>query len=497
MQQQQQQQQQKIYELSNLPETILADILSCLNLTDRRRAVGTCKSLWNQRTSLEEKMTSLKINNSREIDGALMTKGLTISRPGPVLQNLSNLIHLDLQSYATDTLLYLLPTAPFQGTLKSLCMARSTDVTDVGLMLLSRRQPAITDIHDSASLHTTASYHAARAADVESPPHRASSLIALEYIDITFCRGTSFSGTFWLRDGLPNLKCIRRQPKWMDGHFYTPFGDDEDDVEIHTYWPDGTFQFTRDRQSNGFVADLFAWEDNNDMNGDEMEIEDEDRRSVEDIDFVGDKLQYNNSSMPHPLPTFTQFAYRPGVSLMRLPPEPEKADHGGSITTNHETSTSTTSKKLVQCVLVAQYLDGLKPPSNRRWMEQAKKENIPLGTSKYYFVSNSGERTGELVESVSPEAFALNPQGGRPIVMISKMKLLPFESVNDDGSFNSDNNNNPDYKNPLRPPNELLAACRNTCKGIIEYGSDFLDRLEEELDELLRRPPTPPTGNLD
>jgi hypothetical protein len=75
------------------------------------------------------------------------------------------------------------------------------------------------------------------------------------------------------------------------------------------------------------------------------------------------------------------------------------------------------------------------------------------------------------------------------------MKLLPFDSAAADGSSNRDSNR--DYENPLRPPDKLLAACRNTCKGIIEYGSDFLNRLEDELDELLRRPPTPPTGNFD
>ena len=65
----------------------------------------------------------------------------------------------------------------------------------------------------------------------------------LREIDITFCRNTTYNGTFPLRDRLSNLKLIR-QPKWLDGQFHTPFGDSPSysQVEVHTYWADGKFQ---------------------------------------------------------------------------------------------------------------------------------------------------------------------------------------------------------------------------------------------------------------
>mmetsp|Transcript_22248 Transcript_22248/g.39125 ORF Transcript_22248/g.39125 Transcript_22248/m.39125 type:complete len:339 (+) Transcript_22248:1-1017(+) len=328
------------------------------------------------------------------------------------------------------------------------------------------------------------SYLGPRAAIVAGPPHRLSSLHALEYIDMTFCRSTTFSGTFWLRDGLRNLRCIRRQPKWMDGHFHTPFGS-EHNVEIHTYWPDGTFQFTRNEQSNGFVSDLYAWKGDGNGGIDEPSGSTS-QEFYESVDFVGDKLQYNNSSLPHPLPIFTQYAYRPGVSLMKLPPEYEVVEHHVEKTKNDKSSSSC----LVSCVLVAQTLDGLKPPSSRRWMEQAIRENIPLGQSKYYGLlateNNRQASRGDikLVETLSPEAFAASPQGQRPVVMISKMKLEPLGATIQPSKTSNDSKN----ENVLMPPDELVEACRETCKGMLEYGVDFLERLEEEMHQLLQRP---------
>jgi hypothetical protein len=207
----------------------------------------------------------------------------------------------------------------------------------------------------------------------------------------------------------------------------------------------------------------------------------------EDVSFVGDKLQYTNSGLPHP---FTQYAYRPGVSLMRLPPEVElDVDNNPS---------------LVQCVLVAQYLDGLKPPSNRLWMEQAAKEDIPLGKSRYYSLVSSNVTTSsnieegnplqdsddvEMVETVSPEDLTSEQQGlasssiPRPMLLISKMKLEPLNGPTSILVATTNHNNE-----------AVLNSSRECCRGMLEYGTVFLDRLEEELHNLLRRRPQTTTA---
>ena len=65
------------------------------------------------------------------------------------------------------------------------------------------------------------------------------SLQSINELDLTFCPYVSYNSVLELRQHCPNLKLIRRQPKWLDGVFVTPWG------EIHTYYPCGAFSFTR------------------------------------------------------------------------------------------------------------------------------------------------------------------------------------------------------------------------------------------------------------
>ena len=73
---------------------------------------------------------------------------------------------------------------------------------------------------------------------------------SLQQLDITFCPIVSYAAVLLLRRLCPNLHLIRRQPKWMDGHFETPWG------EVHTYYPCGAFSFSRQVESEGWVAQL-------------------------------------------------------------------------------------------------------------------------------------------------------------------------------------------------------------------------------------------------
>lgn len=73
----------------------------------------------------------------------------------------------------------------------------------------------------------------------------------LEYIDCTFCQEISYEQVLYLKHKLPNCT-IRRLPTWMTGDVTVPWAPDE----IHTYYIDGSFVFTRDQQARGFVNKL-------------------------------------------------------------------------------------------------------------------------------------------------------------------------------------------------------------------------------------------------
>ena len=133
----------------------------------------------------------------------------------------------------------------------------------------------------------------------------------------------------------------------MDGCFETPFGGGAA-VELHTYWPDGSFSFGRERQASGFVLDLFEF------SGEE---------------HVGDKLLYNDWQPPAGWPHWARFCYRPGVSLLRLDDEEINGVKARS-------------------VLIAQRMRGMLAPRDAPKIEQA--QLVPLGESRHF------SRTGEV-----------------------------------------------------------------------------------------------------
>ena len=273
---------------TSLPEQVMQEILEYVCVTEHRIVLSLCKSLWSIRRTIEGNVKTLQLT-PRDCFAKMLAQ-----TPTP-LSNFDNLQQLDVGDQATDAFFSLLsPSSATQTSLvlpnlRSLSMVGSLGITDDGLEQLSLRK-------ERCQLNT---------------------------IDITFCGNTTYGGTFAFREHLPNLKLLQRIPKWLQGHFYTPFGtsNTEGQPEIHTYWPDGTFTFNRDSQSNGFVCELFCYDNTN--------------------DFVGDKLQYNNFVAPLGWPEWTQYCYRPGVSLLKMDPEVDPS-----------------SGQLVQCVLVSTFNAG-------------------------------------------------------------------------------------------------------------------------------------------
>ena len=45
---------------------------------------------------------------------------------------------------------------------------------------------------------------------------------------------------------------VRRQPTLLDGHYYCPW----QVAEVHTYYPDGSFSFSRQTESKGWIIEL-------------------------------------------------------------------------------------------------------------------------------------------------------------------------------------------------------------------------------------------------
>ena len=243
----------------------------------------------------------------------------------------------------------------------------------------------------------------------------------LEEIDISFCHRTSYDDTFCLRDKCTNLKVLRRQPSWMDGKFQTPFSEDE--VEVHTYWPDGSFEFTRSTQSSGFVAELYE------IGGEEEN----------DGRHVCDKLQYNNFQAPEGWPDWTTTAYRPGVTLLQLD------DEIGS------------TGKTIRSVLVAQFMWGLKPPRTIRPLLEMVKNSIPLGESRHYHAE-----TRELI----PQDQVEEARRQSNLLLISRMELVPFD---------------PEMES-LMPPKELVTKNMELCGRFVDEDLvQMVDGLEEIL----------------
>lgn len=332
--------------IDNLPETLLDSVCSFLSITDRCRLLCSSRRLWAVKDDLEKRIKILRVECSKDarlVNDQDPPKRHPTAWPQHMFQNIS--VHtLELSRHCSDWFLRLMAEQQLFPLLRHIGMKRSSGVTNQGLNWLSQ--------------HTGN---------------------GIESIDITFCENTSFSGTFPLRDRLGNsLRVLRRQPKWLDGKFHTPFSEDSDIVEAHTYFADGTFSFTRENQSRGFVMELSEWDGSD--------------------DYLADKLQYTNFEPLLGWPTWTVYSYRPGVCLLKLP------DHKNE------------NGEVVRTVLVGQNLRGLRPPKIRTIMMEIAAD-LPVGTSTYF----RKEEDGEIVRVEARPA-----SGG---IMVSKMRVFPLDSL--------------------------------------------------------------------
>lgn len=279
-----------------LSDELIAHVMEWLPFRDRRRYFLCRGSLWRRaRGDYEALLQNLTLIHSPP------TRVPTIV----TLEGFRNLVSLDMGEWATDGFMTCLASEGTAPSLKNLSMVKSLGVTDAGLGMLT---------HNAVRRHT------------------------LETIDITYCRNTTYAGTFPLRDRLKALKLLRRQPKWMDGVYETPFEDDNS----HTYWADGTFEFERSILNSGYVCDYFLWDSSNEFH-------------------VAGKLQYNNMAGLDDLPEAIRPYYHPGVSILKLP---------------HE-----------RAVLVAQKLRGLLPP--KAFPKLAQRNLVPAGESIYLDVDGN------------------------------------------------------------------------------------------------------------
>ena len=290
-----------------LLEPVVEEVISFLTFTERRRFLGCSSSLWRLKVPIESKTKcvlftkeekhALFLSQSNVSSGRLRGMFSTDLSAAVTTLNLDNCISDQfLQVAMIDLQLF--------PNLEKIRM-RHCKVTDVGLQYLSQ------------SLSATRNN--------------------LKTVDIAFT-DTTYDGTFVLRDNIPSLQLIRRQPEWLDGQFHTPFNG-----EIHTYYADGSFSFDREFQSNGFVVELYQFGEN----------------------YLGDKLQYNNFEPPAGWPPWARFCYRPGVSLLRL-----------------KNNT----------VLVGQMTSGIRPPNDLELMKSAQ-DIVPSCQSRYF---------DPLTHSVSP-----------------------------------------------------------------------------------------------
>ena len=358
-----------------LHDGLLDHIVSYITFSERCKFLGLSKSLWDAKGAMDRRMRTLTLQPH---EGHIF-----LCQPFQAAERLRRIFHSmsdTMESLILDEcindgfiMVAMLQLGLFPN-LQSLRIRSCDGVTDVGLDALSR----------------------------------STSAASLRYIDISFCINTSYKGTFCLRDRLPNLEVLRRQPEWLDGQFETPFAGAVDEVEVHVYYADGSFSFNRQSESNGFVCQLYKW----------------------DEDFLGDKLQYNNFSLPEGWPPWAQCCFRPGVCLLQL-----------------HTDESPSSRT----VLVGQYSQGLRPPQNRILMELAK-ESVPIGESRYF---------DAITHDILPEA-------RHNSIMISRMRILPLTQ--------------------LMPPHTLVEACRDTCALVDRWDPEFLTIREAYLHQVLSDP---------
>jgi len=195
----------------------------------------------------------------------------------------------------------------------------------------------------------------------------------LRDIDMTFCDRLSYEDALTLREEFAAnhdeeeeaTLVIRRQPVWADGHFQTPFANDG----CHTYWPDGTFNYERERCSKGFVQKMQMIHNN--------------------PYHVKTTIQYTDFDPPVGWPEWTRFFYRPGVSLLYRKEQNNDEKH--------------------RSILVAQHIRGLVAPDD--W-PKPEHWSLPLSQSVHF------TREGDRIEERDADA--------EQYVMVTRIPVLPL-----------------------------------------------------------------------
>lgn len=280
-----------------------------------------------------------------------------LRQPLPYIERLIMLQILDLTWHAEDALLQGL--ARCLPMLECLGCARSPRLTDKGIESLA------------------ADGSGARA--------------ALREVDLTFCGGTTYGVTIGLRHALPGLRLIRRQPAWLQGRFLTPFGGPGQKVETHTYYADGSFDFSRSRQSRGYIRWL---------------------RESEPDGFLYDSMQYCNFDGVRSWPPWGRFLYRPGVATRAVKHDPSCVTHRDP----ESTATSSLAGATMQPVLVAQSLVGMRAPT--LWPDVPDAQ-VPLSGTLLLRADGTCLPSDAQLDEASQDG---------AVAMISRMEVQPLET---------------------------------------------------------------------
>ena len=204
-----------------LPEALVHNCLRRLTLGDVRRCAAVCASFHRAALAIEADVHALERSavegsdavEEEEDDAGPRSSSPSQYRPGPTFANLPNLVRANLSG------------------------ARWVNAEVLGA--LAAHCPRLTELNLSRCAGLD--QHAALAL------RRSRSLVE---VDFTFCREIRYTVAAQLRRAVPALKTVRRLPAWLTGVFHCPWG------ELHSYWPDGSFSFTRTTQSRGAVHEL-------------------------------------------------------------------------------------------------------------------------------------------------------------------------------------------------------------------------------------------------
>ena len=378
--------------LEGLGTDQLLDVLTLLSIADRARVHMTCRHLRSQQEVGDASIRSLCLDKHgvgmiliacpvEEATKAAFNKrpALSTARQRHALNSihqsrelqwsrLGNLRELNVGKHCTDQFLAMI--------------SRIGSYDERGDMLMPMLMPGLEILRISESYHVTEDALLMLLAKDGSGRVRS----ALREVDVTFCSNITYSAVIQFRTLLPNC-LLRRLPDWLCGHTHTPFGDGTD--EVHTYWPDGTFSYNREQQSEGFVMRI-------DMLG-------------SDPNHVSNKLQFIDfdERMRGALPSWFERGFLPSVSLLRLENEEGISDDA-------------------QHVLVAQRKEGIKRLKFFPKVEQA--QMVPLGSSRHFDL-NGNLLEDEVIESQERTVVSVMVSHMRKKRLQKEEHFSPFELV--------------------------------------------------------------------